>query len=316
MNAVRIALLALMASLAQYAAAQADVLDAKLPPQAWSKTIGSERVEKYGSGTPALILIPGLASGPWSWRDVIAREAPAHTVYALTLAGFDGVPPGDGATLDGAESAIVELIGQEHLDRPVVVGHSLGGTLALRFGIDHPASARAIVAVDGTPVFPALAEASPDQRAAAAQQFYTTVATSSPADYAQSEARFVADYVTDQTLAAKVAALALRSDQKAVAEYGKELYLIDLRPQLGKLTVPVAEILPIPSLPLPTYMPEVMAQLPAADRRNLTIGFYQSLFAGATTVKFLPVDDSRHFVMLDQPAAFAATLDGFLTTLK
>jgi len=316
MHFARIALAALALGLTQGAIVRADVLDTKLPAQAWSKTFGNMRVQKYGSGSPALILVPGLACGPWSYRDTIGREAAKHAVYAVTLAGFDGLPAGEDATLDAAEASIVTLITSEHLDKPVLVGHSLGGTLALRFGIDHSDLVRAVVAVDGLPVFASLAEASAEQRAAAAQQFYTSVNSASAADYAKVETGYVDDYVTDQTLAAKVATLALRSDQKAVAEYGKELQLLDLRPQLSKITVPAAEIAPLPSLPLPSYMPAFMAQMSASDRSAVTIGFYQSLLAGAPAIKVLPVADSRHFIMLDQPAAFASTLDGFIATLK
>jgi pimeloyl-ACP methyl ester carboxylesterase len=310
------ALLALGLGLAGAAVAAADPLDAKLPAQAWTKTIGSIQVQKYGAGSPALVLVAGLGCGAWSWRDTIGREASAHAVYTVTLAGFDGVPAGDGATLDGAEASIAMLMTSEHLDRPVLVGHSLGGTLTLRFGLDHPDLVRGIVAVDGAPVMPQLAMATPEQRAAAATEFYTTVTSATPEAYAKLETQFTDDYVTDRTLAAKVSTLVLRSDQKAVAEYGKELYQLDLRPQLSKLSVPAAEIAPIPGLPLPTYLPAFMAAMSPADRRGATLSFYQSLFANAPAVKIIPVDDSRHFVMLDQPAAFAAALDGFVATLK
>ena len=316
MKLARIALAAIALCLAQTALVRADVLDAKLPAQAWSKTVGSLRVEKYGSGAPALILVPGLACGPWSWRDTIAREAPSHTVYAVTLAGFDGLAAGDGATLDGAEASIVTLIASEHLDRPVLVGHSLGGSLVLRFGVDHSDLVRGIVSVDGLPVMPQLAMATSDQRAATAQQVFATISAATPAEFAKSETGFVDDYVTDQVLAAKVVQLALRSDQKAVAEYSKELYLTDLRPQLAKISVPVAEIAPVPGVPLPSYYPAVMASMTSADRHAAFVGFYQALLQGIPSLAILPVDDSRHFVMLDQPAAFTAALDGFIATLK
>jgi pimeloyl-ACP methyl ester carboxylesterase len=40
---------------------------------------------------------------------------------------------------------------------------------------------------------------------------------------------------------------------------------------------------------------------------------YHSTYTGAKTVTFVPITDSLHFVMLDQPAQFNAALDAFLT---
>jgi pimeloyl-ACP methyl ester carboxylesterase len=296
-------------------AAQADPLDTPLPKAAWVKTIGSLRVEKYGQGAPALILVPGLGCGSWAFRDTVAREAPHHVIYSVTMAGTDGLPGGSDATLDNAEASIVTLIANEHLKMPVVVGHSLGGTLALRFGIDHGDLVKAIVSVDGTPVQPQFAMASAAERTAAAQQFYDVVSNQSQADYEKAEARYTADYVTDPALAAKVSTLVQRSDRKAVAEYGRELYLLDLRPLLPKLSVPTAEIAPIPGLPLPSYLPSVMATMSMDDRTKASLGFYRPLLAGTPNLTVIPVVNSRHFVMLDQPAEFQTALDGFLAGL-
>jgi pimeloyl-ACP methyl ester carboxylesterase len=296
-------------------AAQADPLDTPLPKAAWVKTIGSLRVEKYGQGAPALILVPGLGCGSWAFRDTVAREAPHHVIYSVTMAGTDGLPGGSDATLDNAEASIVTLIANEHLKMPVVVGHSLGGTLALRFGIDHGDLVKAIVSVDGTPVQPQFAMASAAERTAAAQQFYDVVSNQSQADYEKAEARYTADYVTDPALAAKVSTLVQRSDRKVVAEYGRELYLLDLRPLLPKLSVPTAEIAPIPGLPLPSYLPSVMATMSMDDRTKASLGFYRQLLAGTPNLTVIPVVNSRHFVMLDQPAEFQTALDGFLAGL-
>jgi pimeloyl-ACP methyl ester carboxylesterase len=296
-------------------AAQADPLDTPLPKAAWVKTIGSLRVEKYGQGAPALILVPGLGCGSWAFRDTVAREAPHHVIYSVTMAGTDGLPGGSDATLDNAEASIVTLIANEHLKMPVVVGHSLGGTLALRFGIDHGDLVKAIVSVDGTPVQPQFAMASAAERTAAAQQFYDVVSNQSQADYEKAEARYPADYVTDPALAAKVSTLVQRSDRKVVAEYGRELYLLDLRPLLPKLSVPTAEIAPIPGLPLPSYLPSVMATMSMDDRTKASLGFYRQLLAGTPNLTVIPVVNSRHFVMLDQPAEFQTALDGFLAGL-
>ena len=295
--------------------ARADILDTPIPKPAWTKMIGSLQVQRYGSGSPALILVPGLSCGAWLFRDTIARESKTHAVYAATLAGFDGVPAGNDDSLDAVDASLGMLIAGEKLDHPVLIGHSLGGTVVLRYGVEHAAALAGVVSVDGTPVFPALASATPDIRRDAAKQFYTAVMKAAPAQYATQSTETIDSYITDQTLAARVAALTLRSDRHAVASYGRDLYASDLRPQLPQLTVRTILIVPVPAPPIPAYYPPQMATMSDDERRTNTVGFYKTLIIGEPSLTIMPVDNSRHFVMFDQPLIFAQLLDTFLATL-
>jgi pimeloyl-ACP methyl ester carboxylesterase len=293
-------------------AARADVLDTTLPAPKWTKMIGTLRVQKYGTGSPALILVPGLSCGSWTYADTIAREAPTHTVYAVTPAGFDGVPNGKDDTLSAIDMSLSLLIASEKLDHPVLIGHSLGGTAVLRYGIEHSAALGGVISVDGTPVLPFLQTATPDMRRDIAGKFEAAVLKAPPSKYAAQETEEINSYVTDQTLAAHVATLALRSDQRAVGAYGRDLYDTDLRAQLPQLTVRTLLIVPVPAPPIPMYYPQTMTAMTPDERRVSVVAFYQALVHGAPSLTIAPVDNSRHFVMLDQPAAFAALVDGFL----
>ena len=89
--------------------------------------VGALQVEQQGKKGPAVILIPGLASGTWVWTDTVQRLQKDHTLYLLTLPGFDGRAPVAGATLDTLVGDIRKLIESKQIARPVLVGHSLGG---------------------------------------------------------------------------------------------------------------------------------------------------------------------------------------------
>ena len=65
---------------------------------------GALRVERLGKSGAPLILIPGLACGPWVWKGDAERLARNHVVYLLTLPGFDGREPVAGAFLCGVYS--------------------------------------------------------------------------------------------------------------------------------------------------------------------------------------------------------------------
>ena len=44
--------------------------------------VESMRVEAYGSGSPAMVIILGLSSGSWVWDDAVRTYAKKHAVYA------------------------------------------------------------------------------------------------------------------------------------------------------------------------------------------------------------------------------------------
>ena len=120
-------------------------------PPAITGTVGTLKVERHGDHGRPVILIPGLEGGPWVWERTIGALQKDHVVYAVTLAGFDGMPApaGGGNLLDRADTSLKQLIEQRKIDKPVLVGHSLGGTLALRFAGEHPQMISGVVAVDG-----------------------------------------------------------------------------------------------------------------------------------------------------------------------
>ena len=139
-------------------------------PLAATGKVGTLKVERHGNHGQPVILIPGLEGGPWVWERTIRALQKDHVVYAVTLAGFDGVPPpaGGGNLFDQADASLKQLIERRKIDKPVLVGHSLGGTLALRFAGEHPQMISGVVAVDGLPVFPGMERMGVDQRKAMA----------------------------------------------------------------------------------------------------------------------------------------------------
>ena len=77
---------------------------------------GALAVEQLSDKGPPLIFIPGLASGPWVWRDSAERLRKDHAVYLLTLPGFDGRAPVPGATLETLAQDLRALIETRKLE--------------------------------------------------------------------------------------------------------------------------------------------------------------------------------------------------------
>lgn len=280
---------------------------APLMAQPAVSVVGTLTVARHGDQGPAVILIPGLQGGPWVWQQTIDHLSKHHVVYAVTLAGFDGKPTqADGGSLfDRADASLLRLIEQEKIDKPVLVGHSLGGTLALRLAGEHPALVAGVVAVDGLPIFPGMERASAEQRQAMATRMQQQMAAATPEQFkAQSLAYMQKIGLVDQQLAAKYAPMNARSDIKASAQYMAEDLAFDGRPGLKHADVPILEISPYyaPDFNTP---PMVMSEAQKAE-------YYRSLLANAPDAKVVSISPSRHYVMLDQPQKFQQVLDGFL----
>ncbi|HET7569988.1 MAG TPA: alpha/beta hydrolase [Gammaproteobacteria bacterium] len=276
-------------------------------------TVGTLHVDQYGSHGRPLILIPGLGSGAWVWKETIAHFKHDHVIYALTLAGFDGTPaPRDAGNLfDAADASLLKLIRQHHIDKPVLIGHSLGGTLAIRFAEEHSDLLGGVIAADGLPVFPMFARMTDQQRQAAAQRAGDAIAHATPAQFKAQQIGFMKRVgVIDPAKAEKYGQLQARSDPAATANYLVGDASADYRPDLDKIHVPLLEIAPYYK---PDYAKAVGGRPPLSQA--MIIGFYERLLNGAPHAKVISIAPSRHFVMLDQPAKFRHAVAAFLGKL-
>ncbi len=290
-----------------------------LPEAAETFAVGTLKVQRFGDAGPAVILIPGLECGPWQWARVIRHLQADHRVYALTLAGFDGVPapkpdPAAGGLLDRADASLLELIETRHLDKPVLVGHSLGGTLALRFAGEHAGRVSGVVAVDGLPIFPGMERVGVEQRKAMAGRMKAQLASLAPEQFKAYALRYMRHVgVIDPGLAGQAAPLVARSDPGATAEYMYEDAVADYRPGLKQANVPILEISPYNA-------PDFEQAAKRSGRKAMSeadkTAYYESLLANAPDAKVVSISPSRHFVMLDQPRKFEQVLDDFLAGLQ
>jgi pimeloyl-ACP methyl ester carboxylesterase len=100
-----------------------------------------------GSG-PLLVLLHGIAGSSETWEDVIPRLASRYTVIAPDLLGHgDSSKPRGDYSLGAYSNAIRDLFGALGHDRGTVVGHSLGGGIAMQFAYQFPERCERLVLV-------------------------------------------------------------------------------------------------------------------------------------------------------------------------
>ena len=263
-------------------------------------------VERHGGRGRPLILVPGLASGSWVWQGTIRALSGDHVLYVLTLPGFDGRPPAGDSPFASAQSALEKLIATRRLDKPVVIGHSLGGILGIALAESGPQSIGGLVSIDGLPVFPGTEDFPPAQREQQAAGMKMRLAAIPPGAYAAQQQAYMRTIgVLDMDKADQLAKLTANSDPASVGRYTADVLALDLRPQLKDIAVPVLVLAPYFDLD--------------SQQQNLTeaakTDYYRSLMEGTPTLQVVPIAPARHFAMFDQPAKVLDAIRAFLRAL-
>lgn len=155
MTALAIVLLVLaiiVCGLIGFAAYTARQVESADPPSGRFLEIDGCRIHYVDEGAgPPLFLIHGLGGQLGNFTYVlVARLAKEFRVVAVDRpgSGYSTRPAGADARLRAQGDVLAKVIGALKLDRPLIVGHSMGGAIALAIGLDHPecASGLALIA--------------------------------------------------------------------------------------------------------------------------------------------------------------------------
>jgi pimeloyl-ACP methyl ester carboxylesterase len=256
-----------------------------------------------GKGTD-VILIPGLSSS----RDVYATEAKLLTanyrLHLIQIAGFAGDPAGPNASgpiLVPVVEQLHQYIVTNKLQPVPVIGHSLGGLLALMLAQAHPEDVSKLLIVDALPFYAlvfapeATVDAVKPQAAAMRDQMI-----SAPPDVYAAMANQTAGFLVLNPDARKlVAANSIASDRAVMANAMYEDLVTDLRPQLATTKTPTTLLYPF----------DAAAVGPDTTKIDAV---YTNAYNTMPNLKIHRIDDSRHFIMYDQPVAFDKAVQAFL----
>lgn len=263
-------------------------------------------VETRGPARPMgseVILIPGIASTGEIWRRTAERLDDRHRVHIVTVRGFGDVPAGanaNGLVIGPVANEIRRYIADNHLNRPALIGHSMGGLIALQAAADAGGRIGRVMVVDSAPFFPSLI--SPQAR----------VADVEPVARIGYQALML---LGDQALRGQGSALGLQlggagdtlfdaigwqgGDRATLAQSLYEVMTLDLRPRLSAVTAPVTVVYG-------------WSRDDASPRAHVD-GLFRQSFAGLRApARFERIEGAEHMVMIDRPAPFMEAVDRFL----
>lgn len=258
------------------------------------------KADVTGHGAP-VILIPGLATSGEVWHDTVKHLCGPRQCHVLTLAGFAGQPAIDGPLLPQVGRELSAYIAAKQLAKPVIVGHSLGGFVALQFAIDHPDQVGRLVIVDALPALGATQapDATPEQLRALAAGARERMLGQDEAGRAQSLRLAVASMATKPEDVERIVEWGKRSDRATVANAVAELLATDLRQDVSRIQAP--------TLVLGTWVAYKAFAPREAIERN-----FASQYARLPGVRIEMADTARHFIMADDPAWLYDRIDRFL----
>lgn len=288
-----IAVVAAIATALSVSSNSARAAEAAPIPQAFT-------VQVSGQGQD-MVLIPGLASSGAVWDDTVAHYSKHYRCHVLTLAGFAGTPAIEGDLLDQAEQGLSKYIAAQHLDHPVIVGHSLGGFLGMRLAEDHPEQVGRLVIVDSLPALGAtrMPNATPEQLKGFAAQVRDNMEKTEAAQGDASMRKTAEGMVTAPQDVDKVVAWGKASDRPTVRNAMYDVLASDIRPQLPQIKAP--------TLVLGTWI-EFKEYAPKSAIEST----FQQQYAGLSGAKIELSDKALHFIMFDDPTWMFDRMDTFL----
>lgn len=258
-------------------------------------------ITTLGKGAPVLF-IPGLASPRAVFSSSASALAVSNRLYLVQVNGFGG----DAAAaniglgmLDGIVADLHSYLSKNHLTGVSVVGHSMGGLIGLMLAKQHPEDVSKLMIVDALPyvgdIFLPGAQVTQVEPQAKIMRDRTVAAYGHPVDPAVIQ-RTAASQALHDDSRVRIADWVAKADPRVTGEALYEDMTTDLRPELASIRTPITLVYPFGG----------------AMTQDKADAFYKAEYAKAPHVFFVPIPDSGHFVMLDQPQAFLKALTQFL----
>jgi esterase len=107
--------------------------------------------ESVGDGPP-LVVLHGLFSSAGNWRSIAQSLADTHRVISVDLRNHGDSPWADTMSYPEMAADVLQLIDRQDIERPAILGHSMGGKTAMALALLHPERVGRLIVVDVAPV--------------------------------------------------------------------------------------------------------------------------------------------------------------------
>jgi pimeloyl-ACP methyl ester carboxylesterase len=250
-------------------------------------------VLKTGKGKQAIIFIPGFASSGEVWNETSTAFEKDFTCYTLTMAGFAGVKPQPNPSFENWKTEIANYIKDNKIEKPILVGHSMGGGLALAIAADYPDLIAKIVVVDALPCLAALSDPSfKSKENNDCSPMVTQMTAMTETQFYDMQKQTMPRLLQEASKLETVVSWSVKSDRKTFAEMYCDFFNVDLRDKISTIKCPSLIL-------LESYFINLK---PAIE------GQYKNL----KTANFQYAAKGLHFIMYDDTEWYMAQLNSFI----
>jgi len=237
-----------------------------------------------GRGEHEMILIHGLGGDADIWDDCLPYLKGTFKVWTFELAGHGRTRPIPSPSIEKEAERLAAFIEDQNIAYPTLVGHAMGGMIALRYTVDHPADVGRLIVLDAAP----LQLASEEQKAAVGIELAN--------DYDKFVySRFI-NMTPNQEVTDRIVDTALRTDSATFISLLMSSFDFDVSDQLY-------------SMPVPMLVVGSELMFPGKGQSKHQLEHYG--FGKARSLSFKRMGGTGHFMMLERPVYLASVLLAF-----
>lgn len=259
-----------------------------------SKDSSPIHIETIGEGKPILYL-PGFTTPGLIWKETIQNINLERESHLISYAGFNGNVPIEMPWYDSIKKSIIKYLNDKELNEVIIIGHSMGGNLAVDIAAELPSRISKIVIVDALPCMRELMMPNVPAESIQYESPYNTQLLEMDDEQFKNMAAMMAANMTFNT--DKIDTLSnwiYEADRKTWVYGYTDLLKLDLRDSLSKIKCE--------TLIIGASFPNKEVAEENFEKQ------YEKLFNKVIKM----ASDSKHFIMYDQPEWFYSTLNNFL----
>jgi len=261
------------------------------------------KVNVHGEGQP-MLLIPGLSNAAEVWDSTVEQFKGQYEMHTVTLPGFAGQPPLKDTEdfLNQVRDQLLGYIKKQGWEKPIIVGHSLGGYVSMLMAIEQPNLFEKIIIVDSVPFIPALTMpgATEENSKAMANGMKAQMSSQSEQMRAASLDMILASMITNPEHLKLAKKWGMDSDPASVNQAMYEMMTRDIRDEIA--------VIQTPTLVMGSW---VAYKIYGMSRERLQQS-YGAQYAAMPDQRLAVTDTGKHFIMWDDPEFYFATMTDFL----
>ena len=251
-------------------------------------------VEVTGEGEP-ILLFPGFTCTGDVWEATVAELSKDYECHVFTFAGFGDVPAIEKPWLPKIKDGVVNYISEKQLENAVLIGHSLGGALALWMAADVN-SYKELIIVDALPSTGALMMPNFKSEDMVYDSPYNKqLLAMHDTDFEAMVQQMANSMTKEQSNQERIKDWMIQADRETYVYGYTDLLKLDLREDLAKINAPVTIL--AATEPYGLEMAKSTYDLQYKALTEYTIEF---------------ANGSSHFIMYDQPQWFIENLKNAL----